>query len=612
MEPTKSFVKKNARVFRFLFSLSPMYVLSYIFYYLLQAFLPYIPIFGSALIIDAVIAAKPMNDILVIVYAMIGTALGVGLVASFFTYFLQAWDNKILAEVNRLTSKKTHEISYEQLEDIKTLRLIKAADEVTNGSGGIPSYMSAIGQTVQGISSVVYSCLLLQGIFQVGTPTKVDGWSNFLNNPWSSLVLFGVVVLAILASLPLVSLSNKLSYKAMMENVEGNRRFGYFYQVCNDYELGKDIRLFHMQKMLLSLQANDKYGVNATWQKFCNSNILIQIAISFFFAILSFVAYGFLGLKALYGLVSVGSAVAYAGAVTLLATGIEKVIAGLIGLSLNADYLQNYFIYLELPNSMSFGKEKLDEKAPLSVEFRHVTFTYPNQKEKALDDVSLTIKPGEKLAIVGANGAGKTTLMKLVCRLYEPQEGEILVDDKPLASYDRDSLDRLYAIVFQDFKLFSFSIKENVATGEEGDEVRVVDALKKANIYDRVMSFPKGLDTILYNKNDTNGVEISGGEAQKIAIARALYKNSPLVILDEPTSALDPKSEAEVYENFSTLVENKTAVFISHRMSSTKFCDDIAVVDKGKIVEYGNHKTLLAIPNGLYKAMWDAQAQYYK
>jgi ATP-binding cassette subfamily B protein len=173
-------------------------------------------------------------------------------------------------------------------------------------------------------------------------------------------------------------------------------------------------------------------------------------------------------------------------------------------------------------------------------------------------------------------------------------------------------LDRLYAIVFQDFKLFSFSIKENVATGEEGDEVRVVDALKKANIYDRVMSFPKGLDTILYNKNDTNGVEISGGEAQKIAIARALYKNSPLVILDEPTSALDPKSEAEVYENFSTLVENKTAVFISHRMSSTKFCDDIAVVDKGKIVEYGNHKTLLAIPNGLYKAMWDAQAQYYK
>jgi ATP-binding cassette subfamily B protein len=511
-----------------------------------------------------------------------------------------------------LTSKKTHEISYEQLEDIKTLRLIKAADESTNGNGGIPSYMNAIGQVVNGVSSVVYSCLLLQGIFQVGNPSKVDGWSNFLNNPWSSLVLFGAVVLAIVASLPLVSLSNKLAYKAMMDNVEGNRRFGYFYEVCNDYEMGKDIRLFRMQDMLLSLQEHDKYGVNSTWEKFCHSDILIQVAVAFFFAGLSFIAYGYLGLKALYGLVSVGTAVAYAGAVTLLATGVEKIISGLVGLSLNADYLQNYFLYLGLPNSMTYGSQKLDETIPLSVEFRHVSFTYPNQKEKALDDVSLTIKPGEKLAIVGANGAGKTTLMKLVCRLYEPQSGEIVVNGKPLPSYDRDSLDRLYAIVFQDFKLFSFSIKDNVASGENGDEKKVIDALKKVNIYDRIMNFPKGIETILYNKNDTNGVEISGGEAQKIAIARALYKNSPLVILDEPTSALDPKSEAEVYEKFSTLVQNKTAVFISHRMSSTKFCDDIAVVDKGKIVEYGDHKTLLAIPNGLYKAMWDAQAQYYK
>ena len=612
MEPTKSFTKKNARVLHFLFKLSPLYVLAYIFAYLLQAFLPYVPIYGSARIIDAIIAQKNVNEIMSVVYLMIGVTLGVGLLSSFLTYYLQAFDNKILAEVNRMTSKKTHEISYAQLEDIKTLRLIKAADEATNGSGGIPSYMLGIGTMVQGISSIVYSVLLLRGILRPGTPTRVDGWSNFLNNPWSSLVLVGVVLLAVLVSLPLALLSNKLAYKAMMDNVEGNRRFGYFYQVCNDYEMGKDIRLFHMQDMIMSLQQNDKYGVNATWEKFCRSDILIQIAIGFFFAILSFTAYGFLGLKAFYGLVSVGSAVAYAGAVTLLAMGIEKIISGLVSLSLNADYLQNYFIYLSLPNSMTFGQEKLDEKIPLSLEFRHVSFTYPNQKEKALDDVSLVVKPGEKLAIVGANGAGKTTLMKLVCRLYEPDSGEILVDGKPLASYDQPSLDRLYAIVFQDFKLFSFSIKDNVAAGENGDEAKVLEALKKANIDNRVKAFPDGINTILYNKNDTNGVEISGGEAQKIAIARALYKDSPLVILDEPTSALDPKSEAEVYENFATLVEGKTAVFISHRMSSTKFCDDIVVVNGGHIVEQGNHESLLKIKDGLYKKMWDAQAQYYR
>ena len=612
MEPTKSFAKKNARVLRFLFSLSPAYVLAYIFYYLLKAFLPYIPIYGGALIIDAVITGKNYDETMVIVYTMIGTFLGVALLTSFLTYFLQAFDNKILAEINRMTSKKTHEISYAQLEDIKTLRLIKAADEATNGSGGVPAYMQSIGSLVQGISSLVYSCLLLQGIFQSGVPNQTDGWSVFLNNPWSSLVLFGAVVLTLLASLPLAGLSNKLAYKAMMDNVEGNRRFGYYYDICNDYEVGKDIRLFHMQKMIMSLQENDKYGVNCTWEKYCHSDILIQIATAFFFAVLSFAAYGYLGLKALYGLISVGSAVAYAGAVTLLATGAGEIIRGFVGLSLNANYLQNYFLYLALPNSMTFGKEKLDENVPLSVEFCHVNFTYPNQKEKALDDVSLSIKPGEKLAIVGANGAGKTTLMKLVCRLYEPDSGEILVNGKPLASYDQPSLERLYAIVFQDFKLFSFSIKDNVSSNENGDEKKVINSLKKASIYDRIVAFPKGIETILYNKNDENGVEISGGEAQKIAIARALYKNSPLVILDEPTSALDPKSEAEIYENFATLVEGKTAVFISHRMSSTKFCDEIAVVDSGHIVEKGSHESLLKIKDGLYKKMWDAQAQYYR
>jgi ATP-binding cassette subfamily B protein len=215
------------------------------------------------------------------------------------------------------------------------------------------------------------------------------------------------------------------------------------------------------------------------------------------------------------------------------------------------------------------------------------------------------------LAIVGVNGAGKTTLMKLLCRFYEPDSGTILVNGKPLPSYDEASAYRLYAIVFQDFKLFSFSVLDNVASGPDGDEAKAIDCLKKVGIYDRIEKFPDGLHTILYNENDKNGVEISGGEAQKIAIARALYKDSPLVILDEPTSALDPKSEAEIYEGLGELAKGKTAVFISHRMSSTKFCDDIAVIDKGKIVEEGTHSDLMAIENGLYKKMWEAQAQYY-
>jgi ATP-binding cassette, subfamily B, bacterial len=612
MQPTKSYLAKNWRVIHFLFKLSPMYMLSYLLFFLLKSLFPYIAIYGSALIIDALVSGKDAPSILSIVYWMAGVGLLVGIAIGFFTYFLAAWDSKIQEEVNRRTSQKTHEISYAQLEDIKTLRLIQAADEGSNGSGGIASYPTTLGMIIQGLSNLVYSTLLLRGLFVSGTPNKVDGWSTFLNNPWSCLIVFGTVLVVLAISLVLLSYANKLSYKAMTDNVEGNRHFGYFYDLCSDYTYGKDIRLFRMQKMIISLQKDNKYGVNLIWDKFYKADVKIQCLLTFFYALISFASYGYLGLKALYGLYSVGSAVAYAGAVALLSSGLTSILSGCVEAGLQADYLQNYFVYLALPSSLVCGQEKLDSEAPLSLEFSHVSFAYPNQSEKALDDVSLLIKPGEKLAIVGPNGAGKTTLMKLVCRLYEPDKGTIYVNGKPLPSYDRESLDKLYAIVFQDFKLFSFSIKDNIACGENGDAEKVISSLKKANIAERVLSFPKGIDTILYNKNDENGVEISGGEAQKIAIARALYKDAPLVILDEPTSALDPKSEAEVYTNFATLVEKKTSVFISHRMSSTKFCDKIAVISHGKLAEYGSHSELMALPQGLYKAMWDAQAQYYR
>jgi len=612
MEPSKSFFKKNWRVFRFIWSLSPGYFLSYVFSFLIQSLFPYIPIYGSALIINGIVAHESFDAIMTIVWWTISVALVVGILQAFFSALLQAWDSKILTEINRRMSKKTHELSYAQLEDNKTLRLMKTADEATNGSGGVPAFMQGFGTAIKGLSNLVYSIVLLQGIFVIGAPNKNDAWASFLNNPWSALIIFASVLMSLLMSLPLLGLVNKLSYRSMMENVEGNRRFGYFYNLCNDYQMGKDIRLFAMQKMLISYQENDKYGVNQTWEHFARSQKAIQIAITFIFVLLSFIAYSFLGLKALYGLIEVGAAVAYAGAVTLLASGLESIAEGVVSSALNSDYLQNYFLYLSYGGVMTYGTNKLDLSKPVSLEFSHVSFTYPNQKEKALNDVSLSLHPGEKLAIVGVNGAGKTTLMKLVCRLYEPQSGEIKVNGLPLTSYDKDSCEMLYAIVFQDFKLFSFSIKDNVAASTNGDEVRVVEALKKADVYDRILKFPGGINTILYNKNDENGVEISGGEAQKIAIARALYKNSPLVILDEPTSALDPKSEAEIYENLGTLVQGKTAVFISHRMSSTQFCDNIAVINQGHLAEYGNHKTLLALKDGLYKQMWDAQAQYYK
>jgi ATP-binding cassette subfamily B protein/ATP-binding cassette subfamily C protein len=224
--------------------------------------------------------------------------------------------------------------------------------------------------------------------------------------------------------------------------------------------------------------------------------------------------------------------------------------------------------------------------------------------------VSLIIRSGEKLSIVGQNGAGKTTFIKLLCKLYEPQEGEIRINGVNIREYSREEYNRLLAVVFQDFKLFSFSVKENISFYHNSEERKLYHALEKAGLKDRIDKLEQGIETSIYKNFDKEGVELSGGENQKMAIARAIYKDSPIVILDEPTAALDPYAEFEIYTRFNELVSNKTAIYISHRLSSCRFCDHIAVFDHGELVEYGTHKELEG-KNGLYSKMWHTQAQYY-
>ncbi|MGN1145002.1 MAG: ABC transporter ATP-binding protein, partial [Acetatifactor sp.] len=280
-------------------------------------------------------------------------------------------------------------------------------------------------------------------------------------------------------------------------------------------------------------------------------------------------------------------------------------------------------IYLESYNElMAVKNEKYDGTLPVEkrldneyeLEFRNVSFHYPNSGRMILKNVSFRLKTGHKLAIVGANGAGKTTFIKLLCRLYDPTEGEILLNGIDIRKYDYDEYIRLFSIVFQDYKIFSFSVAENVAAGPEFDKERVVKSLRAAGIYDRVLEMKRGIDSKLLKDQqdgDEEGIEISGGEKQKIALARALYRDAPVVILDEPTSALDPIAEQDIYKRFNDMVADKTAVFISHRMSSCRFCDEIVVFDDGRIVESGTHDELVADVKGVYHRMWEAQAQYY-
>ena len=279
----------------------------------------------------------------------------------------------------------------------------------------------------------------------------------------------------------------------------------------------------------------------------------------------------------------------------------------------NARFLRAIKDFMEIPNDMYQGSLTTEKRADRNyeVEFKDVSFKYPGSDIYALRHVSMKFKISGRLAVVGMNGSGKTTFIKLLCRLYDPTEGKILLNRIDIRKYRYEDYLNIFSVVFQDFQLPALPLGENVAASAIYDRERVIDALEKAGFGERLAHLPNGLDTYLYHQLKEDGVSISGGEAQKIAIARALYKDAPFLILDEPTAALDPIAEAEIYSNLNNIIDDKTAIYISHRLSSCRFCDDILVFHEGNVIQQGNHDTLVADTAGKYYELWNAQAQYY-
>ncbi|MBQ8922684.1 MAG: ABC transporter ATP-binding protein [Oscillospiraceae bacterium] len=271
------------------------------------------------------------------------------------------------------------------------------------------------------------------------------------------------------------------------------------------------------------------------------------------------------------------------------------------------------FDFLDTPDEQYKGTiptEKRNDNE-YEFEFRHVWFKYPNTEQYVLRDVNLKWRIGEKMALVGRNGCGKSTLVKLLCRLYDPTKGEITLNGIDIRKYDYDDYMALFSVVFQDSSLFAFSLAENVAASTEYDTEKVEDCVRRSGLSERLNTLPEGINTYLYKEFDEHGVEISGGEAQKLCLARAIYKGAPFIVLDEPTAALDPISEHDIYTKFNGIVGTRTAIYISHRLSSCRFCDEITVMDNGEIVERGSHD-MLVTAGGHYAELWSAQAEYYR
>ncbi len=391
------------------------------------------------------------------------------------------------------------------------------------------------------------------------------------------------------------------------------RKINYMWRVTQDFDYAKDIRLFHMKNWLAAKQDDilmDKQALMIHSRNLWIQNSVFAHAMS----ILSNAAvYAILIYKVLDINMSIGNFTLFlglAGTFSGAMTNFLNTLGTLKQYSLQTDDFRSF---MDLPTEDMHGLIPLPESSTYRFEFKNVSFRYEGAKDYALKNLNLTLEAGRKLAVVGLNGAGKTTFIKLLLRLYDVTEGEILLNGTNIKHFKREEYYRLFSPVFQNVELFAFPMSENISMKRPGetDKDLAIRCAVKAGLKDKLENLPEGIDTELLKVIRDDGIDLSGGERQKLALAKALYKNAPVIVLDEPTAALDALAEYNLYKNFNEMIGDKTAVYISHRLSSTRFCDSIAMFKAGELVEYGTHEELLA-KKGAYAEMFEIQAQYYR
>ncbi|MDE7299908.1 MAG: ABC transporter ATP-binding protein/permease [Lachnospiraceae bacterium] len=585
---------------------------------------PFITIFFSSRILDLLLSRAEFRIVMNEAFAMIAMSALFNIVRWGLEGIIGVKKQVLSEKVHRMICEKSFEIDYEILEKSETLDMVHRAQEGMNSRGNIGVFCDLLASSIEHICTIIYAAVLLFPLFipksSIGL-TAAAGFSGTVNlsgiagilNKWYSFVF---LLVSMGGCLWITSFTNRRIARVQQEdfevNVRNNRLVSCFSDFAYNYRQGKYIRLYKMQNMILgeikkSLDSVENVDRN-TIRKFRKLACLNLSS----FLVLQLTSYIYIGLKAICSLISIGSTLRYVQAYQSLAQSLGNIFSMLIQINLTSKYLAYFYDYMEIPNKRYEGTlpvEKRDD-GQYEIEFRNVSFHYPNNDTLVLSHINEKLSLRQKTAIVGKNGAGKSTFIKLLCRLYDPTEGEILLNGVDIRYYDYKEYTSLFSIVFQDFNLFSFSIAENVAASADYSEEHIRDCIRRAGFGERLDAMPDGIHTNIYQLEE-KGLEISGGEAQKLAIARALYKDAPWVILDEPTSALDPVSEYEIYRHFDELVKNKTALYISHRMSSCRFCDQIYVFDGGNIVQHGSHEELMADGSGLYCQLWNAQAQYY-
>ncbi|MEG0894707.1 MAG: ABC transporter ATP-binding protein, partial [Oscillospiraceae bacterium] len=560
-------LKINFRAFKDMYNKSPKMIISNIAYTIWKNLTPYIAVYFSALIINELAGAKNQ---LVLTKLVLITLISAAIIALIYAV-LSRWKNiecsTMFYDGDSVLNEKNINMDFANIDDVNVSKLYSKIKQFQNGGGwGYCRLFYSIEAIVSATTTILGGCALTVSLFLCKVPQN-GGWLTALNSP-----LF--ILLIIVAMLIIAYTSSTLAVKAesyFSQNMElhalSNRLFSAFGMLGFRDEYATDIRMYR-QDHICSKYMNDKtdvFGSQGMFAKLSKGIMGFYSAASGAVpAVFTGIIYIFVCLKALGGAFGLGSIMQYIGAVTLLSKGVTSIMKAAGEMRNNATFLKLRLDYLDIKNNMYQGsltiEKRMDRK--YEIEFKNVSFKYPNSETYSLKNVNMKFRIGEHLAVVGQNGSGKTTFIKLLCRLYDPTEGEIFLNGINIKKYNYLEYMSIFSVVFQDFVLFPFSLGENVATKINYDKEKVLSCLEKAGFADRILNMPQGLETYLYKTFSKDGVDISGGEAQKIALARALYKDAPFTVLDEPTAALDPIAEAEIYSKFDNIVGDTTAIYI--------------------------------------------------
>ena len=559
---------------------------------LLFALLSLIDIAGLGIIIDALVSKKPFDNILrlIIFYVL------VNLVVSLGGHFLTLFENRSMRRASNTLQyqymRDCLDIDYHYVQDGNVLNLKR------NSMLAHPAFsLSTFGECLNAFIKLLGTISIF-----------------FLLSPVFIVVLTVLSVLII----TLTIYTQRCDYKFKLDCADDERRLQYLYEIMTKYKFAKEIRINNAASYI-----SDKYQTvfsehMSKFRRLLRKKLGVNWLGILLACLQSALMYFYFTYQASVGVLSIAD-YTVALASTMLFTSALLALFKSIGTIRNVlDSVDIYRDYEETLKNNSLIREtsELHEKEinmkNATIRFENVSFRYSNTDTDTLRNISFSVKPGQRLAIVGLNGAGKTTLIKLLLRLYKPTEGKITLDGVDIMEIPYKQYSRYVSTVLQDFALFSYSVKENIVFDQAYDDVRFGDSIEKSGLVDKLTNLPNGVDTSVNRDLDDGGIEFSGGEGQKLATAHAIYKDAPLFILDEPTAALDPIAEATLFSRFDEITRGKTTIFITHRLSSTTFCDDILVLCNGAIIEQGSHDALLSKTDGTYAKLYRSQMQYYE